>query len=122
MKTDILGINFDVIELDTCTQKLVDAIENNNKIFIVTPNPEIVMLTQNDNEFKNIINCADIVIPDGIGIVLASKFNKIKIKKRVAGYDLVQKFFSMSKNYKIYFLGSNNEVVQLAKKNMEEKF
>ncbi len=122
MKTDILGINFDVIDLDECAQKLSDAIDNNKKIFVVTPNPEIVMLAQNDDEFKNVLDGADIVIPDGIGIVLASKLNKIKIKKRVAGYDLVQKFFSMSKNYKIYFLGSTSEIIQLARKNMAKKF
>lgn len=122
MKTDILGINFDVIDLDECTKKLIDAIDNDKKIFVVTPNPEIVMLAQNDNEFKNVLDSADIVIPDGIGIVLASKLNKIKIKKRVAGYDLVQKFFSMSKNYKIYFLGSTSEIIQLAQQNMSKKF
>lgn len=122
MKTDILGINFDVIDLGDCAQKLIDAIDNDKKIFVVTPNPEIVMLAQNDNEFKNVLDSADIVIPDGIGIVLASKLNKIKIKKRVAGYDLVQKFFSMSKNYKIYFLGSTSEIIQLAQQNMSKKF
>ena len=103
MKTNILNINFDVIQIDDATQKLINAIENNEKCFVVTPNPEIVMIAQKDLELKKIINSADLVIADGIGIVLASKFNKIKIKNRVAGYDLVQKFFSMSKNYKIYF-------------------
>lgn len=122
MKTNILNINFDVIQIDDATQKLINAIENNEKCFVVTPNPEIVMIAQKDLELKKIINSADLVIADGIGIVLASKFNKIKIKNRVAGYDLVQKFFSMSKNYKIYFLGSSSQIIELAKKNMQEKF
>jgi bacterial polymer biosynthesis proteins, WecB/TagA/CpsF family len=122
MKTNILNINFDVIQIDDATQKLINAIENNEKCFVVTPNPEIVMIAQKDLELKKIINSADLVIADGIGIVLASKFNKIKIKNRVAGYDLVQKFFSMSKNYKIYFLGSSTQIIELAKKNMQEKF
>ena len=122
MKTNILNINFDVIQIDDATQKLINAIENNEKCFVVTPNPEIVMIAQKDLELKKIINSADLVIADGIGIVLASKFNKIKIKNRVAGYDLVQKFFSMSKNYKIYFLFISTQIIELAKKNMQEKF
>lgn len=124
MKTEILDINFDVISVDGAAQKIIDIIEKNNKCFVVTPNPEIVMLAQKDNEFKKILNSADMATPDGIGIVIASKLNKIKIKERVSGYDLVQKIFYLiqNENYSIYFLGSSDEIIQLAKINMEKKF
>ena len=130
MRTKILDINFDNDDIKIIINKMLDAVKNNQKCFIVTPNPEIVMLAQKDHELKKILNSADIIIPDGIGIVLASKLNKTKIKKRLAGYDLVQEFFSVinkninqkDKNYKIYFLGSKKETVELAKKNMLDKY
>lgn len=125
VKTDVLDINFDVADFDSVIKKIFDVIENQEeKCFIVTANPEIVMLAQKDLELKKIINKADLVLPDGIGIVLASQLNKIKINKRIAGYDLVQKIFSMSKdkNFSVYFLGSKENIIAQAKKNMENKF
>ena len=125
MKTNVLGINFDVIDGDSVIKKIFDVIENKEgKCFIVTANPEIVMLAQKDLELNKIINKADLVLPDGIGIVLASKLNKIKINKRITGYDLVQKIFSMSKdkNFSVYFLGGEENIVTKAKKNMGYKF
>ncbi len=122
MQTNILDINFDVIKIDDAAQKILDCIENNQKCFVTTPNPEIVMLAQKDTLLKKILNESDLTIPDGIGIVLASKLNKIKISERVAGYDLVQKIFQLAKNKTVYFLGSSDEVIKLAKKNMAEKF
>ena len=126
MRTEILGINFDNDNSKTLINKILDALENNQKCFVVTPNPEIVMLAKKDKELKKIINSADIIVPDGIGIVLASKLNKIKIKNRVAGYDLVQDFFSVinknNKDYKIYFLGGKKEIIEMAQKNMSEKY
>ena len=125
MKTDVLGINFDITDFDSVIKKIFDVIDNQKeKLFIVTANPEIVMLAQKDLELKKIISEADLVLPDGIGIVLASQFNKIKIHKRIAGYDLVQKIFLMSKNknFSVYFLGGEENIVANAKRNMENKF
>ena len=124
MKTKILDINFDVIDLHDVIKKIIKCLELKEKFFIVTANPEIVMLTQHDFELKNIINKADLVIADGIGVVLASKLNKIKIDNRVAGYDLVQNIFLMSEKYdfSIYFLGSTDEVISLARNNMQKKY
>lgn len=124
MKTNILGINFEVINFNNVINEIFDCIEQEKKCFIATPNPEIVMLAQKDFNLKKIINQADLVLPDGIGIVFASQLNKIKIKKRITGYDLVQKIFLMSekKNFSIYFLGGKENIVELAKKNMEKKF
>lgn len=124
MKTSILNINFDVIGLDDATHNIIENINLKKKFFVVTANPEIVMLAQKDIELKTIINNADLVVPDGIGIVLASRLNKTKIKSRLAGYDLVQTIFSMSNKYdfSVYFLGSTDEIVSLARDKMQKKY
>mgnify|MGYP001157836419 FL=1 len=60
---------------------------DNEKTFVVTANPEIVMRTREDEEYKKIVQSADFVVPDGAGIVLASKYIKQPIKERVAGFE-----------------------------------
>jgi N-acetylglucosaminyldiphosphoundecaprenol N-acetyl-beta-D-mannosaminyltransferase len=55
-----------------------DQNEAKKPIFIVTPNPEQIVLAQKDSEFKKILNGADISLPDGVGLILADKFLSLK--------------------------------------------
>jgi len=61
--------------------------------YIVTPNPEILIHALKNIEFRKVLNRSGLSIPDGIGIVWASRFlNKGVIKERVTGVDFVRKF------------------------------
>lgn len=124
MKTNVLGVNFDAVTKSQALDKILKALNEKTKCFVVTPNPEIVMLARNDSRFMQIINTADLVVPDGVGIVWASKFNTVKLTERVAGYDLVQSLFSAicKTQTTVYLLGSTNEVVTMARENMLKKF
>jgi len=123
MKTKILDINFDVINLHDAATQIIKFLNSNQKKFIITANPEIIMHAQRDKNFKKILSHADLILPDGIGIVFASKLNKIKLSSRVTGYDLVQELFlRVNKNYKFFFLGSTHKNINLAKTNMQLKY
>ena len=65
---------------------------------VFTPNPEMVMAAQKDEEFMKILNESAMNIPDGIGIIYGSKFTNNPIKSRVAGYDCVQGVFELIKD------------------------
>src|SRR5690625_5541284 len=66
-----------------------NAIQNKNKKFIVTANPEIVMETRKDKDYKSIIQSADYIITDGIGILLADKSKKTTIKIRIPDVEFI---------------------------------
>ena len=85
--TYIMGVPFDVIKMDEASDKVMKFFEDGGSHIICTPNPEIVMEAQKDEKLMSILKAADMVVPDGIGVVLASKFNKVKIEERVAGYE-----------------------------------
>ena len=91
---------------------------------IFTPNSEIVMSAYKNEEFMSVINSADMLTPDGIGLVYAAKILKNPLKERVAGFDLVMRLLeNMSKSGgRIYFFGSAPGVADEAKKKLEEKF
>lgn len=64
-------------------------------ITITTPNPEQVILAQNDTAFKKLLNAGDVALPDGVGMVWASahirkdqKESK-RIKERISGSDFI---------------------------------
>ena len=124
-KVDILGINFDNVTMEEAIARC-DMMLNYADIshMIVTPNPEIVMKAQEDEEYKEIINNASLVIPDGIGIIKAAEMYGTPMKERVAGYDLIcnllEKYKDGSRSF--YFWGGKPGIADLAIKKMQEKY
>src|SRR5699024_12083995 len=77
-----------------------NAIKYKNKKFIVTANPEIVIETRKDKDYKSIIQSADYIIPDGIGILLAAKRKKRSIKERKPSVELMEDILEYSNTHK----------------------
>ena len=124
MKTEILGVKIDAVTESEALDRLLGFLEEEKNHLLFTPNPEMILEAQKDREFMNILNRGDLVVPDGIGVVLASRLMKNKIKKRVAGCDLVYSLFDKIKETgrTVYFFGGAPGVAELAKTNMEKKF
>lgn len=83
-KVDVLGVKFDNVSMNEAIKKCENFLNSNQGNLIVTPNPEIVMRAKDDEEFKKIINTAELVIPDGIGIIKAGNILGTPLKERVA--------------------------------------
>lgn len=124
MKTEVLGVCIDAVDFNEAKNIVLSFLNEDKPHMVFTPNPEMIMLATRDEEFKDILNNADLVVPDGIGVVLASKLNKVKIKERVAGYDLVQAVFNEIKDrdISVYFLGAAPGIAEKAKEKMQEKY
>ncbi len=123
-RENILGVHFDNVTMDEAVQYGFGLFDKQTKSVIYTPNPEIVMAAYEDKNLQKNINQADLVLPDGIGVVIGSKINGRPLKERVAGFDFVQQLFGALKNtdYTVYFFGSKEGVAALARKKMEEKY
>ena len=88
-KIKVLNVRFD----DTTKKEILDILEENiikeQKTFLVTANPEIVMYAYNDFSYSSIIKSADYTIADGIGVILGSKILGTPLPERIAGFDLM---------------------------------
>ncbi|MDY0404742.1 hypothetical protein P5G51_004385 [Virgibacillus sp. 179-BFC.A HS] len=78
----------DIAFLNTTKKQLMEKyleprLQNQTKTFLVTANPEIVMKAREDPAYKAIVQSADYVIPDGIGIVKAANLKKQPLKERI---------------------------------------
>ena len=123
-KTNIFGVPFKVTTLEGAYQIIDYFTRDNKKRFVVTANTEIVMIAQEDKEFMDIINKADLVVADGVGIVWASKYFGEKITERAAGFDLMNMILrnSPKKGYKIYLLGGKPGVAKEASAKIKEMY
>jgi len=113
-RIDILGTEFDNFTEKQFHQYLDDDLDLRANKFIVTPNPEIVLSAQKDSKFSKIINNADYVIPDGIGIIKGARSLGTPIHERITGFDTLQYLIKAAnrKQLKVYLLGAKPEVIQ----------
>ncbi|HOM02310.1 MAG TPA: WecB/TagA/CpsF family glycosyltransferase [Acetivibrio sp.] len=119
----ILGIPIDNVSMVEALN-IVKRFLNEDRLHTVyTPNSEIMMAAQRDPELKKILCEADLLVPDGAGVVLASKINGCPLKERVAGFDLTNMLFSddASKNIKFFFFGGKPGVAEEAYKNLLDR-
>ncbi|MED3622522.1 WecB/TagA/CpsF family glycosyltransferase [Neobacillus thermocopriae] len=123
-KINILNILFDYVTKGRLLQILTKRIEENKKTFLVTANPEIVMHANTDPEYLKIVNGADYVIADGIGVIIGSKIIENPLPERIPGFDLMQDLLKIGneKGWSAYFLGAKKEVIEKAILNIKDNY
>ena len=122
--TEILSVPFDVCTMDEAVAKVLGFFEDGRQHIVCTPNPEIVMEAQTDGQLMSILKAADLVVPDGVGVVWASQRTARPVPERVAGYDLCMRVLEeMAKTGKTaYFFGGAPDVAATAAKRAMKRF
>jgi len=118
----LFGVKFHKVDEEGAFKRFLYLLNRKTYSMIFTPNPEIVMMAQKDLEYKDILAEGDLVIPDGIGIIMASRIKKLGLEKRLPGIEMMESILKYCNNAKksIYLLGSSNENVEKAAKNIGE--
>src|SRR3990167_11538430 len=103
MKISILDVKIDNLKFPQVMQKITLFLNEKKLHQIVTVNAEFIMAAQKDEEFKKVLNSADLAIPDGSGPQYAAWFLGQKIGERIPGVDLTWKIAKMAseKGYSI---------------------
>ncbi|AKM82776.1 TPA: glycosyltransferase [Candidatus Berkelbacteria bacterium] len=111
----ILGVAISEYSFSEVMQKITGFLQSNNCHLIATVNPEFVVAAQKDEEFKNILNNADLNVPDGFGLKCAAVWKRIKIGERITGVDLTWEMAKIAseKGYSIYLLGGKKGVAEM---------
>ncbi len=112
----VLGLSVDITPCDQVLSFLEKRMSESKKIFVVTLNPEMAMAAQTDRELTEVINRADLVIPDGLGIVWALRRQGIKSVKRLSGTDLMLEL--IGRGYKTLLVGARPGIAQKAAKKL----
>ncbi|QIH77952.1 WecB/TagA/CpsF family glycosyltransferase [Macrococcoides canis] len=125
-KVNVIGTYFDNLSMKEVTESVVDFMENytDKNLFIVTANPEIVYYARKNSEYMGKLKTADIIVPDGIGIVKASRKLGTELKERVPGIELMENILiEANKLHKrVFLLGASKETVKLCQANLKELY
>ncbi|MCL1808983.1 MAG: WecB/TagA/CpsF family glycosyltransferase [Clostridiales bacterium] len=120
----ILGVPVDIVTRAEAIEIFKGFMGASGCSLVVTPNSEIVLAASNDRGLKTLIENAGLIIPDGVGLVYASKILKIPLMERVTGIDFLSDVLGYLQHTgkSAYFLGSKPGVAELATENMKAKF
>lgn len=124
MKETILGVDVSPVTMEEAIGKVDEIIKNRKPEFIVAINPEKIMKSLHDEDLKILLNSAYLNLPDGVGILVASKLKRGRIKYRVTGIDLMMNICSLASNsgYRVYLLGASPGTALKAAERLKEKF
>ena len=123
MKQDVLGLQFDNVTMDEAVARAKELLEMPGASIVVTPNAEIGYEALHDAQFRALLNGAELVLPDGAGVVLAAKLRKTPLKQKVAGVDFADRLLGVlaETGKTLYLLGGKPGIAELAAQKMVEK-
>ena len=120
----ILDVRVDRVDRAQALDQCVRGMENNAPFVVVTTNSEIVVRANEDTRLKQIIEHANLVVPDGIGLVIGSKIVKKPLTERVTGIDLMGALLKHANETKktVYLLGGKPGIYEKAGSNIARQY
>ena len=125
IKKKILGIEFTDSDLNSILEYIDEKLQKNEKKFyIVTPNPEILIISRKDPDCKNVLNHAEIALPDGVGVLFAGRILGERLKERITGVDFMEMLSErLSKRpITVGFLGGRDSVADETAECLRRKY
>lgn len=112
----ILGVRVDLISPEEAMAYLRHYAFDGRSHHIVTVNPEFIMTAQKNVEFRHVLNQSDLALPDGIGVVWASRLLGHPLRERVTGVDTVRALarFAAEHGLRPFLLGARPGVAEEA--------
>lgn len=123
-KSNILGVDITNETDKTILEYLWGKLRQDGKFYIVTPNPEILVHANRHENYKKILNNAEISLPDGTGLFLASIFMGKPFRERIPGVDFVELICknSVRNPISIGFLGGKAKIAEKAAERLVGKY
>ena len=112
----ILGVRVHLVQIPEVLETFEDWIKNRDGCrYVVATGMHGVMEAQRQEDFKSIVNAADLFVPDGISLVWTSRLRGHHLEKRVSGADLMREFIRLSeqRGYRNFFYGDTEDTLSL---------
>lgn len=115
---EILGVRVHAATMPEALERIAAFVAEGPSHQVVTVNPEFVMTARRNPAFRQVLNQADLALPDGIGLVWAARllYERGALPERVAGVDMVERLAEASarRGWRLYFLGAAEGVADRA--------
>ncbi len=115
-RVSILGIGIDAVSMAEAVDWIEAAVVARGPRQVCTANPEFLMAAQRDAEFRAVLQQADLVLADGVGLLLAARWLGQRLPERVAGSDLIEQVAARgaARGWRLFYLGAAEGVAARA--------
>ena len=109
MRIDVLGVGFDNVTMAEAVERGMELVRSSGTHYVATPNPEIVEVCREDPEARTAVNGADLVLPDGIGVVKGAAMLGTPLKEKTPGIEFAGHLMDRlaKEGRSLYLLGAN---------------
>lgn len=120
----LLGVPVAAITMEEALDILEQFLKERRTHLVVTSDASAIVRAQEDEEFRRIVQNADLVTPDGIGVVWGARLLGLPVYQRVPGVELMAKLCerAASKGWKVFLLGAKPGVAEKAAENLKARY
>ena len=124
MRIDVLGVGFDNVTMEEAVVRGVELIHQEGSHYVVTPNPEIVEVCRENLAAKIAVNGADLVLPDGIGVIKGAAMLGTPLKEKTPGIEFAGHLMERmaGEGLSLYLLGAKPGVAEKAAENLRAQY
>lgn len=124
MRIDVLGVGFDNVTMEEAVERGMSLLHSEGSHYVVTPNPEIVEVCREDADANRAVNGADLVLPDGIGVIKGAAILGTPLKERTPGIEFAGGIMErMAKEgLSLYLLGAKPGIAEQAAENLTARY
>lgn len=122
MSAELFGFKIDTLKFDAAVEEAESLIRSGKVSQVVTINPEMFNEAERNSGFASVINNAEMIIPDGIGVKIALLINGVS-SERIPGIDFAKELLKLSakNNWSVGIIGAKEEVIDQACSNLKQE-
>ncbi|MEB3102487.1 WecB/TagA/CpsF family glycosyltransferase [Ferviditalea candida] len=110
--------------MEDTVRYLTKAVEERRKHQVITANPIMVMAGLNDPKYLAMMKRAELIVPDGAGVVWAASHIGDPVAERVSGFDLMHRLLTVGeeRGWKVFLLGASPDIISASYENLHKRY
>lgn len=118
------GYRIENLSFNEAKNRITEFLKENKKAIITPINPEKIIKSLKDEKLKEFLLNSDLLLPDGYGIIFASKILGLHIKERITGIDMFESLldYANEKGLSIYLLGTHEEILEKVVERVKKEY
>ena len=124
MRIDVLGVGFDNVTMDEAVGRAMDFLAGESAHYVATPNPEIVEVCRENPAARAAVNGADLVLPDGIGVIKGAAMLGTPLRERTPGIEFAARLMDRmaEEGRSLFLLGAKPGVAEEAARRLTVQY
>lgn len=124
MRINVLGVGFDNLTMQEAVDRAMELIREPGVHSVVTPNPEIVEVCRENPAAREAVNGADLVLPDGVGVIKGAAMLGTPLKEKTPGIEFAAHLMGKmaEEGLSLFLLGAKPGIAQQAAVRLAEQY